>query len=144
MRVVLITALLGMLASGCRDDDGGAADAARRADAAGPTFSITTVDYPDTRVSGGERGDLSVMWTGDLTFPATVIYRPTATGCPPTFNCTSPTAQFNTSENPLIMTEAVWCTTPTPPVTFGYEVVIVGADATESAPFPAPFDCIAP
>lgn len=105
-------------------------------------FRITRVDAPSPVISNAPPGDVTVWWTGDPTFPVTVIARPTEHGCAPGVRCYTETRVFDESQNPLVMVGASWCENMPQDTWFGYEVVLVDANEQESTPFPIGAWCI--
>ncbi|MFH0982339.1 MAG: laminin B domain-containing protein [Planctomycetota bacterium] len=106
----------------------------------GGAFAITNVEYPTSAVSGGERGDLTVTWSGDPVFPVQIVYR-LAGICPSGLTCETPTMTFSTEQNPLVFPDAVYCYGISTEIVFDYEVVMIDARDVESDPYPAPFTC---
>ena len=114
--------------------------AGQPASGGGGDFAITAVDWPTSVESGGDRGDLTVTWSGDPVFPVQIVYQLAGT-CPPSVNCTTPTMTFSDEANPLVFPDAVWCMGVPETVEFAYEVVMIDARGIESNPFPAAYTC---
>ena len=102
------------------------------------SFKITKVEYPSRVVSNGTKGDLTVYWSGDPVFPVKIAYRPKS--CSSGVVCSTPSIRIDNRRNPLVFPKAVWCASAKD-IHFDYEVVMIDARGTESAPYPAPFDC---
>lgn len=102
------------------------------------SIKITKIEYPSEVLSNGAKGDLTIYWSGLPVFPVKIIYRPKS--CSSGGVCTAPSMTFDNSQNPLVFPEAVWCSNAKD-VYFDYEVVMIDARGTESAPYPAPFTC---
>lgn len=105
-------------------------------------FQISDVEYPDTVVSDGPRGDLTVYWSGDPTFPITAVFGPSEGGCPPGLNCLMPEQTFQEQENPIVFVDSPRCFDVTEQVVFDYEIQLTDADGVTTEPYPAPFTCV--
>ncbi|UCG15422.1 MAG: choice-of-anchor C family protein [Phycisphaerales bacterium] len=106
----------------------------------GGSFEITSVSWPSSVESGGDRGDLTVYWSGDPVFPVEIVYR-LAGVCPSGFTCETPTMTFSDETSPLVFPDAVYCYGATTDVFFDYEVVMIDDRGVESDPYPASFTC---
>ena len=106
----------------------------------GGSFEITSVSWPTSVESGGDRGDLTVYWSGDPVFPVEIVYR-LAGVCPSGFTCETPTMTFSDETSPLVFPDAVYCYGATTDVFFDYEVVMIDDRGVESDPYPASFTC---
>jgi len=105
-------------------------------------FAISDVDYPDTVVSDGPRGNLTIYWSGDPAFPITAAFRPTEGGCPAGVTCFMPEQSFQDRVNPIVFVDSPRCFGVTERVVFDYEIQIMDADGEATDPYPAPFVCV--
>ena len=102
-------------------------------------FEIASVSLPSSVVSGGARGDLSVTWRGNPTFPVKMVYGPDS--CPPGINCTTPDMTFAAKANPLVFPGAIWCTGVTSTLFFDYSVYLEDAKGKRTGKTNADFTC---
>lgn len=105
-------------------------------------FGIEDVEYPETVVSDGPRGNLTIYWSGSPTFPLTAVFRPTEGGCPTGLSCFMPEQVFRDQENPILFVDSPRCFGVTEEVVFGYEVQLTDADGVTTDPYPVPFLCV--
>ena len=131
MQIRLVAVFAGVLSmlSGCGSDDDN-------------VFRIVDVEHPTSIVSGGDKGDLTIHWSGQATFPVEAVYRPAPNGCPPSTNCSSPTETFSKSADPLVVAEALWCSGNSEELFFDYEVLLTDANGVSTEPYPAAFRCL--
>lgn len=107
-------------------------------------FAIRDVEYPDTVVSDGPRGNLTIYWSGNPTFPLTAVFRPTEGGCPTGTACLMPEQNFQEQENPIVFVDSPHCfgLSGRGQVVFDYEVQLTDAEDATTDPYPAPFVCV--
>jgi hypothetical protein len=125
--VVLLLPVWGLVACGSSGDG---------------AFSIRDVEYPDTVVSDGPRGNLMIYWSGSPTFPITAVFRPTEGGCPTGVTCFMPEQVFQEQESPLLFVDSPRCFGVTEQVVFDYEVELTDAEGETTERYPAPFVCV--
>jgi len=121
---IMVSAVLAQ--SGCGDDE----------------FAIRDVDYPDTVVSDGARGNLTIFWSGNPAFPITAALGTTEGGCPSGVTCLMPEQRFQEQENPLVFIDSPRCFGVTEEVVFDYEIQLTDADGIATEPYPIPFTCL--
>jgi hypothetical protein len=107
-------------------------------------FAIDDVEYPEEVVSDGPRGDLTIYWTGNPTFPVTAVFGPTEDGCPVAGSCGSRELSFQERENPILFVGSPKCSGYTESTVIGYEVQLTDADGVVTAPFPVTYLCVVP
>lgn len=107
-------------------------------------FAISDVEYPDPVVSDGPRGNLTIYWSGNPTFPLTAAFRTTEGGCPTGLTCFMPEQSFEEQENPIVFVDSPRCFGVTEQVVFDYEIQLTDADGASTDPYPTPFVCIPP
>ena len=107
-------------------------------------FAIDDVEYPDTVVSDGPRGNLTIHWSGNPTFPVTAIFGPAEDGCPVPGSCNSREDSFQERENPVVFVGSPKCSGYTEPTVIGYEVQLTDAVGVATAPYPVTYTCVLP
>ena len=105
-------------------------------------FAIDDVEHPDTVVSDGPRGNLTIHWSGNPKFPVTAVFGPTEDGCPVPGSCNSRELSFQERENPLLFVGSPRCTGYTEDTVIGYEVQLTDADGVATAPYPVTHLCV--
>ena len=105
-------------------------------------FEISDVAYPDTVVSDGASGTLTIYWSGSPTFPITAVFGPTEAGCPTGVTCLIPEQTFQDEENPILFVDSPLCYGVAEQVVFGYEIQLTDAEGVVTEPYPAPFTCL--
>lgn len=107
-------------------------------------FRIERADHPGTIISGQQAGNLSVTWSGNPTFPVTMIYEPRAGWNCPMGGCATPRHVFQSPANPLIFPQVLSCQGYTDPdLYFDYQVELIDAKGLRTLPVSAPFHCLA-
>jgi hypothetical protein len=107
-------------------------------------FAIDDVEYPETVVSDGPRGDLTIHWSGDARFPVTAVFGPAEDGCPVPGSCGSRALSFEEQENPILFVGSPKCSGYSEPAVIGYQVQLTDADGVMTAPFPVTYRCVLP
>jgi hypothetical protein len=105
-------------------------------------FAIDDVEHPDTVVSDGPRGNLTIHWSGNPKFPVTAVFGPTEDGCPVPGSCNSREQSFQDRENPLLFVGSPRCRGYTEEAVIGYEVELTDADGVATAPHPVTYVCV--
>jgi hypothetical protein len=107
-------------------------------------FAIDDIAYPDTVVSDGPRGDMTIRWSGNPTFPVTAVFGPTEDGCPVPDSCNSREQSFQERENPILFVGSPKCAGYTEETEIGYEVQLTDANGVTTAPYPVTYVCVLP
>ncbi|MGB5809725.1 MAG: hypothetical protein WBG86_04290 [Polyangiales bacterium] len=105
-------------------------------------FEVDDVEFPETVVSDGPRGDLTIYWSGNPTFPVTGTFGPTADGCPVPGSCNSRELSFEEEENPIVFVGSPKCSGYTEDTVIGYQVQLIDAEDVVTAPFPVTYLCV--
>ncbi|MFH0784576.1 MAG: hypothetical protein V2B20_21835 [Pseudomonadota bacterium] len=105
-------------------------------------FKITEIFHPSVITMGGDKGDLTVYWSGNPVFPVTMTYFNKGL-CPSPYNCVNPTKQFKVSANPLYFPGALWCNdiSRAGDYFFDYGVVLEDAAGNRTQEQSATFTC---
>ncbi|MGB5811228.1 MAG: hypothetical protein WBG86_11895 [Polyangiales bacterium] len=125
-RLGVVLASAAMVLSACGDD----------------AFEISDAEYPDTVVSDGARGNLTISWSGNPTFPITAVFGPAEGGCPAGVDCLMPEQAFQEVVNPIVFVDSPRCFGVTEQVVFGYQIQLTDAEGVVTEPYPAPFTCL--
>ena len=105
-------------------------------------FTITNIEYPETVVSDGPRGDMTIHWSGNPKFPVTAVFGPAEDGCPVPDSCNSRELSFEERENPILFEGSPKCSAYTEATEIGYQVELTDADAVTTAPYPVTYLCV--
>jgi hypothetical protein len=102
------------------------------------------VESPDTRVSDGPGGDLTIHWSGNPKFPVGAVFGPAENRCPVPDTCNSRELSFQDQENPLLFVGSPRCSGYTEEAVIGYEVQLTDADGVTTDAYPVTYVCVVP
>jgi len=105
------------------------------------SFSIASVSFNSSIISGGPAEDISITWKGNPTFPITADYLfREGTDCPG--NCLDNQIVFDDYNNPLLFKDAMMCTIEGTSQTIQYDIQLTDANGNKTQLVPVPLQCI--